>query len=38
MKKMILAAVVLLATGSAAAAASPGAVRAIAHACGLPCC
>lgn len=38
MKKIIAAAVVLLASGSAAYAAAPEAVHAMAKACGLPCC
>ncbi len=38
MKKIAAALFVLLASGSAAYAAAPGAVHAIAHSCGLPCC
>jgi hypothetical protein len=38
MKKLIAAAAVLLMSGSAAYAAAPEAVQAIAKACGLPCC
>lgn len=38
MKKIVTAVVLLLASGSAAYAAAPGAVHAMAHACGMPCC
>lgn len=38
MKTLLAAAVVLLTMGSAAYAAAPGAVHALAHSCGLPCC
>ena len=38
MKKLVAAAVVLLMSGSAAYAAAPEAVHAVAKACGLPCC
>jgi hypothetical protein len=38
MKKIVAAAVVLLMSGSAAYAAAPEAVHAMAKACGLPCC
>lgn len=38
MKKILAAAVVLVMSGSAAYAAAPGTVHAIAKACGLPCC
>jgi hypothetical protein len=38
MKKYLAAAAVLLASGSAAYAAAPGTLHAIAQACGLPCC
>ena len=38
MKKAIIAVAALLFTGSAAYAAAPNAVHAIAHSCGLPCC
>lgn len=38
MKKFVAAAVFLLASGSAAYAAAPDAVHAVARACGLPCC
>lgn len=38
MKKIFAAAVVLVMSGSAAYAAAPEAVHAVAKACGLPCC
>lgn len=38
MKKLAIAAVALFASASAAYAAAPGAVHAVAHACGMPCC
>lgn len=38
MKKLAIAIVALLASGSAAYAAAPNAVHAFAHACGMPCC
>lgn len=38
MKKIILAATALLFVGSAAYAAAPEAIHAIAKSCGLPCC
>lgn len=38
LKVLTTAAIALLATGTAAYAAAPGAVHAIAHGCGLPCC
>ena len=38
MKKIIVAGFALLASGSAAYAAAPDAVHAVARACGLPCC
>jgi hypothetical protein len=38
MKKLVAAAVVLLMSGSAAYAAAPEAIHAVAHGCGLPCC
>ena len=38
MKKIAAALVALIATGSAAYAAAPGAVHAALHSCGLPCC
>lgn len=38
MKKFVLAAIGLVMSGSAAYAAAPDAVHAIARSCGLPCC
>lgn len=38
MKKIFIAAVALVMSGSAAYAAAPDVVRGVAHACGLPCC
>ena len=38
MKKLVTAIVALIALGGTAYAAAPDAVRAIGHACGLPCC
>jgi hypothetical protein len=38
MKKIAVAAVALLLSGSAAFAAAPGALHGVAQACGLPCC
>jgi hypothetical protein len=38
MKKLVAAAVVLLMSGSAAFAAAPEVIHAVAHACALPCC
>jgi hypothetical protein len=38
MKKLIAAAVVLVMSGSAAYAAAPETLHALAKACGLPCC
>lgn len=38
MKKIAAALVLLLAGGTGAYAAAPGAVHALAHACGMPCC
>jgi hypothetical protein len=38
MKKLIAAALLLVAAGGTAYAAAPNAVHAALHACGLPCC
>jgi len=38
MKKLVLAAVLLIGAGGTAYAAAPGAMHAVLHACGLPCC